>query len=685
VFESRLKILLAILAIPLLAVVLRLVQLQVVQADTFFEKAERMLDRPPRFYPALRGEITDRRGRLLAYDAPVWDIAVHYAVMVDEPSLRHRVLRRLDVEWSDDLDQRIEESWRVISDLTGIPLEELRERQDRIVRTVDRIKRWVSDRRGVETEIAEEFMPHAVARGLEQRARVAAGIALADYPWVEVVPSHTRRYEGGKAVGHILGRLGEVDRETIESDPMLHDPLARYQPGDLHGIRGAEALGESWLRGRRGRVHENLEGEPLSPPVEPVDGKAMTLTIDLPLQQAIYHRLQAVIESQYPFSTGGSAVVLDVPTREVLALVSYPSIEPDPNDRAAGNDPTQDDLRQPYLFRAIGKNYPPGSIVKPLLLTVGMKQNKVHSGTTIHCGGLLFADHPDRWRCLGTHGHVDPITSIQRSCNIFYYKLGEWLGTQSIAYWMREFGLGHETGTNLPEETHGHLPRSINRGTARLAAIGQGELDITPIQAANLTATIATGMHQPVTLWADDPNPKPQRNLGISAHVWRTVREGMYRVVNVDHGTAFQRAVLDNAGEFVLLGKTGSAEAPPREWLYQCRFPNGRLESIKARNANVLLRRFDEDQKPEIIKRFRIDQEDPTHGWFIGYLAPREHYLASISGDRPSVAIAVVIEYSGHGGEVAAPVAAEMLQSVLLQRDGRLETRDDPTSAELLP
>ncbi len=672
-FERRVKILLVMLACPAVLASARLVQLQWWQAEAFAAAAERMLSLPPRYFPALRGEILDRRGRPLAFDAPVWEVAFHYAFMVEDDALRRRVYRAAGLRAADlPSPQRVEESWRLVSQLTGVAMDRLMERRDRVVASVARIKAAVQRRRGVETVVQEETMAHTVVGGLDQQMQVDARLGLAGCPWIEVRPCHTRRYEGGPALFHIVGRVGEVDAETIASDPRADDDLACYRPGEVRGIAGVESAAESVLRGRRGRRHEDQKGRPLSPPADPVDGANVHLTIDAELQQAIYVRLSAVLEEN-PGSTGACAVVLDLPSRDVLAAVSCPAV----GDPAVAS-PEDETFRQPWLFRP-GLARPPGSIVKPMLLAAAMADGKVNTGTYFTCSGHLFPDRPDRWRCMATYGHgpVDPVTSLQKSCNVFYYHVGQLLGVRRMRYWWPLFGLGERTGVGLPEESAGRLPDELTEGAARLAAIGQGRLDVTPLQAAEMAATVATGTHRPLRLWhSDAPDNRKETPLPVPPDAWRTVREGMYAAVNMPGGTAFRRADFSRPTGFVLLGKTGSAEAPPRQSAYTCRFPDGSVRRIVARNRRALLDSFDPAERPTILSQQDADPDRDTHAWFIGYLAPRGRYLEPVRPGDGALVVAVLLEYVGHGGEAAAPVAAAILEDILTGRE-----RSDPVQA----
>ncbi len=671
-FERRVKLLLVLFALPAMAVAARLVHLQLLNASVYQQATKDMLELPPRQFPCLRGSILDSRGRRLAYDAPAWDIAVQYGVldrtMLNDASFRKRLCGRIGITPGELTSERIAASWARIAQLSEKSPAELQSEADLVIKRVRRIKQRVCEQRGVETLIQEELEPHAVVTGLDQAQQVAARVGLAEFPWVQVVSSHTRRYEGGSAIGHLIGRVIRVTDELMANDPNADDPLASYSPEEVFGVRGVEALCETWLRGRRGQTHMDRLGHDLSPPIEAQDGKDVHLTIDLELQQALYARLGAEISTRFPTSPGGCAVVLDIPTRSVIAMVSYPSVDPN-NPPDPSEIKPEDEIRRPYLFRAVREHYNPGSIVKPMLLAAGLTDGTVTPSSTVTCIGHYFANDPNQLRCTAAHGVVDPIMAIQHSCNIFFYHLGEKMGVTREAWWMHQFGLGQLSGIGLLDEIPGGVPTTRSKGEARQSGIGQGQTEVTPLQAANMIATVASGEYRPVTVWANDPRPRPATRLKIDESAWRTAREGMYRVVNRQGGTAFHHAVLSAPGDYVLLGKTGSAESGwYPEYIYTCRSADGKLHEIRCTPA--FFRKYAPEHGLKYVSRADPPGYEKTHGWFVGYLAPRDHYLDDVTSGRMGIAIAVVVEYAGHGGVVAGPIAAQMLDSIVMARNG---------------
>lgn len=694
-FERRLRILLVLFVLPVVGLLARLVQLQVVNAAQYREESGRLLLRDTVYYPSLRGDITDYDGQVrLAYDAPSWNICVHYKLLSEENQYlqmlavqapRYRGLDAAAAEAA--LAEDIDASWRAIAAVSGRALGDVRAAGEREAKRVQTIKSIVEKRRGVQTVIAQETMFHPVVRGLDQHQQALAREKLGTYPWVTVEADQRRQYAGGPAFGHLLGRLGQVGPADVEKDWFSDLPLGElyeYVGGDLKGVSGVEQMGERWLRGRRGRRREDINGNLVNDPLpaDPVNGKTLRLTINYALQQKCYEILKAAVEepdpTRAPYKTGGAAVLIDVPSRQVLAAVSYPSYDPN----ASGNDLVkleEDELHQPLICRSLQMRYPPGSTVKPMLLAGALADGVASPGTTVNCEGHLFSGQPDRWRCTAAHGTADPVFAVQHSCNIFFYRLGERMaekgGIRLIADWMGRFGFGRPTGTGFPVEGSGHLPEDTNPGNARLAAIGQADTDTTPIQIANMTASIASGVYRETVLWADDPRPRPTKKLPISDATWQLVRRGMYRAVNEPGGTAykvFSGMKLTEKGDYIVIGKTGSATGQRRvlQRNYTCTFPDGSTRVEVGDSLRGMQNRYpDAKVTPgEAVTWLPPEGVDPTHAWFTGYITTKQRYLESNNAGRLNVAFAVIIEYGGHGGEGAAPAAVRMVRAVLEQQ-----------------
>ncbi|MDD4891047.1 MAG: penicillin-binding transpeptidase domain-containing protein, partial [Phycisphaerae bacterium] len=304
---------------------------------------------------------------------------------------------------------------------------------------------------------------------------------------------------------------------------------------------------------------------------------------------------------------------------------------------------------RPMLFRAVAGVYPPGSIVKPVVLAGALADGKLHLDEKLDCPGYLLApDKPFKcwlWaRAKAGHGELSPSDALKFSCNVFFYKLGEKLGLPRLAFWLQRFGLGTDLHTGLAEERRGIVPTPLWLAThhgfggfsindARNVGIGQGDLGVTPLAAATMMSAIARGgIFVYPQLNADAPAPQPT-SLGVDWPMMSVIHEGMIRVVNAKDGTAHKYAFMTNVK---LAGKTGSAQAS------RLRI-DGQLFPPR---THRVAKRIDE-QMVEVDEEVR-----PAHAWFAGF-AP---------ADKPTIAVACIVEYGMSGGEAAGPLAREVVQ-----------------------
>lgn len=655
-----------------IGLIVRLVQLQIIRADEYREDARKILLRPVQLLPCVRGRILDRAGSLLAEDRPCWDVCVPYGILAGEPDYLAALAEQLKAAdpaqrgrvTSADLDQlrgRLAAMWPAIAQATGTGLDELAERREQIVQRVRRIKEVVRQKQGLDRRIAEERLNHPVVRGLNHGAMVEARIGLSAFPWVEIVASTQRRYAPEVSMAHVLGRLADLGPDDTPTQELA---------GGFRGVSGVERLAEDRLHGSGGSISEDIEGREVAPPVEAANGDDIRLTIITSLQKRIYEKLAAAVR-EYPMCTGASVVVIDVNTREALALTSFPAYDPNAGPTAR-RELRADRRTLPLEFRAVSELYPPGSVVKPLVLAGALTDRLLGPETQIECHGRLFAELPNAFRCMAAHGPMDARAAIVHSCNVYFWTVGEMVGVPRLRYWFDLAGFGRDAGTGLREEAAGHLPGRANRGDARNAAIGQGELAVTPLQAANLMAVLASGQYRDVTVLRDDPRERPVHSLGVREADWAVVRSGMYAVVNETGGTAHGH-VPPPPEPWVLLGKTGSAEGWRRELdrVYTCQWPDGKREEFVATDS-ADLKKLLANRGPFAIAGWRANrrwppegQEADTHGWFAGYMIERDDLAHPGRPPRRAVAMAVLLEYAGHGGAVAGPVAGEIARIIL--------------------
>ncbi len=715
-FNRRLKVFLILLLAAVLVVTGRLAQLQVARAHYYAKVAEDALIRPPRYIPAVRGRIYDRYGRLLASDEPSWDICMDYRALSGDPTYVRRIAARwrergrlpADPELDDEqqhrrdeetITKKIEDSYALLAEPAGRPLDEILQRREYTLKRVAALRRHLLKKGGTIVVPVETRMAHPLARGLDHQTAVRARLALADYDWITVRASTRRLYHDATALGHVMGQLGQVTAEARDRDPFADDPLRKYLPWERLGVAGVERLCESMLRGRRGLVELDIDGEEIGH-TKPIDGPDAVLTIDANLQQQIYDLLFRAVMAD-PLSTGGAAVVLHIPTREVLALVSYPGF--DPNLFRKHYAELRDDTRyRPTLFRAVAGVYPPGSVVKPATLATGLALNVITPATRMNCHGYLH--HPKgRFKCWIYRFHtshnakyfpngLNAEEALEVSCNCYFYQLGEKIRGDRLCQWFRQFWIGPPpspgmvAGTGLIEERPGILPtvawlwehqrRPMRTGDSRNFAIGQGELGLTPLHVASLMATVASGTFRWPTVVANDVRERPTWDLGLKPEHWRTVRNGLHRVVNSRRGTAYSYARMD---EIVVAGKTGSAQCSRivLDRRYVVQWPDGRREKIVAKRRADVTEQIAKTPGAKIISSRpyhlwppqRAHNSKPiscAHAWFAGF----------IPGDpnaKPQFAISVLVEFGESGGRKAAPVAQEIIRALIHSPHGYLQ------------
>ncbi len=439
-----------------------------------------------------------------------------------------------------------------------------------------------------------------------------------ELPAIDVDVEAKRYYPFGAAAAHVIGYIAEASEAEIHSrDELL--------PGDQVGRVGVEMSFDSQLRGAHGRVLEevNARGRPLrvvrrDQPAR--EGQTLRVTLDA--------RMQAVLHEAFD-GRAGAAVFLDPRTGALRALYSGPSY--DPNLFAGRLSPdtwkalSEDPLR-PLQNRALAGTYSPGSTFKVIMAVAALQEGFLKPGEKIFCGGTaVFYGQKRHCHRRWGHGKIGLAEALERSCNIFFYTLGQRMGIETIEKWSRRFGLGSTTGVGLGSELAGLVPSNEWKmrthgepwypGETISVAIGQGPLHITPIQMAVEAAVIANGGYRVHPYILDRQSRiRPPEDLGIRPEVLAPIAKAMVSVVHGAGGTA-RRARVPG---YTLAGKTGTAQ----------------VVSLDA-------------------------AENPgDHAIFIGY-GPAE---------APELAWAVVVEHGGHGGESAAPIVAKVMKSYLERR-----------------
>jgi penicillin-binding protein 2 len=585
-WQRRERQLSAIVVFIFALVLLRLFTLQVVQGDRYRDLSEENRIRVD-ILTAPRGEIRDREGRLVADSVPSFTVTFdpYDNAYLGQPDRRDSTVA-------------------LLAQILDVDAAELREK--------------------VRREKSQTFLPVRLKRNVDMKTVAYVSEHLDRLPGVEVESEPLRRYPWGDLGSHLLGYVGEISEKEL-SDPKR----TGYRSGDLIGKAGIERQYERWLRGVDGKrfVEVNALGRKAEllgdkRPILPRRGENLTLTLDLDLQRAA--------EGAFEPGSRGAIVALDPSTGGVLALVSKPNY--DPNEFSNGISQARwDELSQggnyPLFDRAIQAAYPPGSTLKPFVALAGLVGGDISAGTHFaeSCTGQYrFGSRVFRcWKPEG-HGSLALRDALAQSCDIYFYQLGLREGLPDLSAFMERIGVDRRTGIDLPQERRSLFPDPAwydrhygagrwSRGLVLNLAIGQGEISLTPVKLAQLTALIANGgflvrPHVVERVGRTDvsdvaPPESLRHDLHLPPRALRLVRDAMEAVVSDPHGTG-AAARIDSVR---VAGKTGTAQNP----------------------------------------------HGKDHALFICF-APVED---------PKIAIAVLVENAGHGGSEAAPLAHAVLQA----------------------
>lgn len=585
-----------------LFVMVRLVDLQVLRFEHFSElsRGNRVRIEP---LPPTRGLIYDRNGIVLAENLPSYQLEM-IPEQVDDIDASLEALVGLGLLQADDLE-------RVRTDIRRQP----------------------------------NFRPVALRYRLSEEEVARFAVRRQQFPGVEIQARLIRHYPYGSVAVHALGYVGSVSQADLQ----------RLEPGDYAGTThtgkiGVEFAQEDALHGSVGyrQVLVNAQGRILQEleRTSPSPGSDVYLTLDLELQLAA----EAALAGRR-----GSIVAIDPRNGHVLALVSQPGY--DANLFSAGISTReyrglQEDPDIPLFNRALRGLYPPGSTIKPVLGLAGLHYGAVAPWQRVYCLGyytLPGSSHRFRDWKRGGHGPMNLHDAVAQSCDVYFYELALKLGIDNMHDFLDGFGLGHRSGIDVPAEKAGTLPsREWKRNNFRrredqvwfpgetlITGIGQGFLQTTPLQLAQMTAFIAgRGQAFRPTLVAAVSDPASSDMLEFEPEaltpvevsdpaLWDAAIEGMIEVMHGPRGTA--RAAGADA-PYRIAGKTGTAQV-----------------------VNIA-----QDEKYDAEE---LDERLRDHALFIAF-APAED---------PRIAVSVLVENGGSGSGTAAPLAREVLDNYLLR------------------
>lgn len=481
--------------------------------------------------------------------------------------------------------------------------------------------------------------------GLSPKEIAVIEAKRSDFPGLSVEVDFSRDYLFGTVGAHLIGYLGKPNEAQYGSGNFKDVPANAFI-----GQWGIERLYDNQLRGTAGEkvIEMDALGRELRLIKEkrPIRGDDVALAVDIRLQK----------EAEDAFGDRAGALVAMKPgSGEILAFVSKPSF--DPNLFARGIKARQwEELNQnkklPLINRAVQSQYPPGSTFKIVTAIAALEEGLVVPDTKVSCsGGITYGKwHFGCWQ-KGGHGTLSLHRALVESCDVYFYEAGKKVGIDKIASYAREMGIGSESGLQIAKERSGVMPDTRWKlekkkqpwylGETFNASIGQGYVATTPFQMAQVTSIVADDgrIFRPSFLKLEN-SPAPVRKMNVRHETFDEIRKSLFGVVNENGGTGWAaRSSMTS-----ICGKTGTAQV---------------VGSKKDSLRGAMYR---------------------DHAWFVAF-APYE---------APEIALSVMVEHGGHGGDAAAPIAKRAIetymkslqQPVRSQADHKLQDKASKADSE---
>jgi len=482
------------------------------------------------------------------------------------------------------------------------------------------------------------FIPVMVREFLSWEDMARIGVNAPELPGILVDVGTTRIYPFGDQMSHIVGYVAPPNEADVAKDPLLALPGLRI------GRAGVEKFHDLALRGRAGAVQ--LEVNALGRVIRELDrqegmqGDDVGLTIDAGLQRHVLNRLG---------DESASSVVMDCRNGEILAMATNPSFDPSVFNSGVSQAQWREwtkDRRTPLINKATSGLYAPGSTFKMAVALAGLEARAITAWDRVECPGHYDLGDT-RFHCWrkGGHGMVDLRGGIKYSCDVYFYEIARRTGMDRIAAMANRLGLGVELALDLPNQRAGLVPtrswrmkkgKYWNIGDTIVSGIGQGYIQVTPLQLATFAARLASGrVVQPHltrkigTVLQPGSRVEDWPGLGVPERALQIIRDGMWAVVNEQGGTAPLAKLPDPRWQ--MAGKTGSSQV--------------RRVSREMRESG----KYDSEKLP---------WEFRPHALFVAY-APH---------DAPRYAVSVVVEHGNAGAAAAAPIARDIMIEVM-QRD----------------
>lgn len=504
---------------------------------------------------------------------------------------------------------------------------------------IDRLENLIEiDRADLERRIntrnkRQAYVPVKIKEGLSLKEVTLIESHRVDLAGIKMEAEPQRNYPHGTLAAHLLGYVGEISPAQLQ-----RPENADIFPGTPVGQSGVEKSYETHIRGQVGEkeIEVDAMGHEMKTlrTVLPIRGNDVYITIDLRIQQVAEEALGA---------NPGSIVAVDPRNGEILAMVSHPAFDPNQLSRSLSPDDWQalsQNPDHPLTNRSTQGQYPPASTFKLVMAAAALETKEVTVDDEITCfGGFRFGRRVYKDWKIGGHGPMNLHDALVQSCDVYFYTVGRQIGIERLADYAFRFGLGQPTGIELASEKGGLIPTPQWKarvkgepwfpGETISASIGQGFITVTPLQMAHLAAAVSqSGLrYRPYLIKAIRERstgrlfefpPVEIRPVDLQEETFTVIREALEGVVTERHGTG--RAARSR--QVPIAGKTGTAQVV--------------------------------GSKPG-VKTSDLPRKLQDHAWFIAY-APV---------DLPRIAVAVLVENGGHGGEAAAPLARRVIEEFI--------------------
>ena len=654
--------------------IVQLFNLQIVNGAKYRQESNTRLTRESTL-EAARGDILDRSGNVLVTSSQKFNLEL-YKSKIDTETLNNSILKiinvleKYEVSYTDSFPISINPFQFTISDdnlkkwKKNNEIDENATAEDAFYAfknkykisndDISEIRKIIAIRYAISIEGYSSTKSLTIAKDIPREAIAEFSENSDNYPGINISVQPVRLYKEETLASHILGYASKISDDEYKN---LKDD---YDQNDLIGKTGIESLFEKYLKGKKGtkQIDMAVDGTTTAEVVEneAVAGSNVILTIDSKLQKIAEEALKNNIEKiktggfgKVYDAKGGSCVVMNVKTGEVLAMASYPDYNPQSFANGISSEEWKsynENKSYPLLNKCIQSAYEPGSIFKMVTAIAGLESGNISLSERINDTGV-YKKYGTDWKCWyytdyhTGHGYLNVIGAIQKSCNFFFYETADRMGIDTLDKYAKYFGLGTKTGIELPGEVSGNLAskeyvKSINAswnpGDTINAAIGQGYNKFTPLQMAKYISMIANGGNRVdvsivksiqnadgTEVSKDEINKFVSEKLGVSkdneseditlnSEYVNAVKEGMKSVTSGEAGTAYARFKDFNIS---VGGKTGSAEA--------------------GKDANG---------------------KDIVNAWFAAF-APYED---------PEIAVVVMVENGGHGNYTAEAVRNVMAE-----------------------